>query len=284
VTAAPGSHDDFGRVETWDDARAETWARALELRASAADQVRLRGEIVAAANVGEGDTVIEIGCGTGPLLAALAEAVGPRGRVIGIEPQPVLARFARKRLAPLGDRCEIRVERGAETFLTDGIADACVAQTVLCHLPPSEREATLERMIRLTRPGGRVLSADQDAETWAVDHPDRELTRRIVAFYSEQRFADGWTGRRLRSLFREAGLADVETRVVVVVETDPESYGFRVAVDRAGTAAKGGQITEAELDGWVRALEETAAAGRFFSSLNYYLAVGTVAAAVAAPR
>jgi hypothetical protein len=81
----------------------------------------------------------------------------------------------------------------------------------------------------------------------------------------------------LRSLFLDAGLVDVEIRVVVVVETDPDSYGFRVAVDRAGTAARGGHITEGELEGWVDALEEAAAAGRFFSSLNFYLAVGTVA-------
>ncbi len=219
---------------------------------------------------------MEIGCGTGHLLESFAGAVGPAGRLIGIEPQPVLARAARERLAPLGDRCEIRVEYGNETTLADGIADACVAQTVLCHVPSPEREETLRRMARLTRPGGRVLSSDQDAETWVVDHPDRELTRRIVAFYADQRFADGWTGRRLRALFLEAGLLAVESRVVVVVETATGSYGYRIAVDRAGTAARAGWITEGELDGWVDALEQAAEAGRFFSSLNYYVATGTV--------
>jgi hypothetical protein len=169
------------------------------------------------------------------------------------------------------------VARGARAGLPDAVADACVAQTVLCHVPSPEREQTLARMIVLTRPGGRVVSADQDAETWAVDHPDRELTRRIVAFYSEQRFADGWTGRRLRSLFLEAGLRDVRTSAVVVIETDPDSYGFRVAVDRAGTATRGGAITEDELAGWVESLTASAEAGRFFSSLNYYVATGTVA-------
>jgi hypothetical protein len=56
------------------------------------------------------------------------------------------------------------------------------------------------------------VSANQDTETWVVDHPDRSLTRRLVQFYADQRFADGWTGRRLRSLFLHAGLIDVETR------------------------------------------------------------------------
>jgi ubiquinone/menaquinone biosynthesis C-methylase UbiE len=274
VTAL-GLHDEFGRLESWDEARAERWAAALDLRASAADQVRLRAEIVAAAGLEAGNTVVEVGCGTGTLLLELAEAVGPDGHAVGIEPQPVLARHARERLGELG---EVRVEAGSETALADGIADACVAQTVLCHLPPPVREATIARMVRVTRPGGRVVSADQDAETWVVDHPDRELTRRIVAFYADQRFADGWTGRRLRSLFLDAGLEDVRTHVSVTVETAADSYGFKVAVDRAGTAARAGWIGEDELAAWVGALEERAAAGRFFSSLNYYVTSGTVAA------
>jgi ubiquinone/menaquinone biosynthesis C-methylase UbiE len=277
-TALPrGSQDEFGQIASWDDARAASWVEALDLRATGADQTRLREEILALARPRPGDTAVEIGCGTGPLLAELAEAVGEGGRVIGVEPQPVLARAARERVSSIGDRCEVRVERGAETTLADGIADVCVAQTVLCHVPEGEREATLDRMIRLTRRGGRVVSADQDAETWAVDHPDRAVTRRLVAFYADQRFADGWTGRRLRSLFLRAGLAEVETRALVVVDTSVESYGFRIAIDRARAAARADWITQSELEAWVRALEDEAAAGRFFSSLNFYVAAGTVA-------
>jgi hypothetical protein len=102
------------------------------------------------------------------------------------------------------------------------------------------------------------------------------LTRRIVGFYADQRFADGWTGRRLRSLFLDAGLEDVTTQVSVTVETGVESYGYRIALDRAGSAARAGAIGEDELAAWVGTLEQLAAAGRFFSSLNYYLTAGTV--------
>jgi tRNA A58 N-methylase Trm61 len=115
----------------------------------------LRGEILAAANVCEGDVVVEIGCGKGPLLTSLADAVGAGGRVIGIEPQRTLARLAEERVVGWGGRCEIRVERATETTLADGLADACIAQTVLCHVQQPERDATLARMMGLTRVGGR---------------------------------------------------------------------------------------------------------------------------------
>jgi cyclopropane fatty-acyl-phospholipid synthase-like methyltransferase len=62
----PGSQDDFGRLDRWDEARARKWAEARDLRAAGPDQIRLREEIRAAADVRAGDTVVEIGCGTGP--------------------------------------------------------------------------------------------------------------------------------------------------------------------------------------------------------------------------
>jgi hypothetical protein len=61
-----------------------------------------------------------------------------------------------------------------------------------------------------------------------------------------------------------------------VVDTSVESYQFRIAIDRARASAEAGWITESELASWVRVLEQEAAAGRFFSSLNFYVAVGTV--------
>ncbi len=277
-TAAPGSHDDFGRIDTWDQARADNWAKALDLRAAGDDQVRLRESILELAAVRTGETVVEIGCGTGPLLPALAQAIGPAGRVIGVEPQPVLADIAHARIVERGlaDRVRILRERGAATSIAEGSADLCLAQTVLCHLPAPDREATLQHMMRIVRRGGRVMSADQDAETWVIDHPDRALTRRLVTFYAEQRFADGWTGRRLRGWFVRAGLLEVQSRAMIVVDTSAESYQFKIAVDRARTAMRAGWISEAECAGWVAALEAEAAAGRFFSSLNFYIAIGRV--------
>jgi ubiquinone/menaquinone biosynthesis C-methylase UbiE len=61
---------------------------ALEQRAVTADQRRLRTHLIQLAGVRTGDTGIEVGCGTGALLADLTRAVRPGGHAIGIEPQP----------------------------------------------------------------------------------------------------------------------------------------------------------------------------------------------------
>jgi ubiquinone/menaquinone biosynthesis C-methylase UbiE len=269
-----GTHDDFSRVETWDDQRTENWVKNLELRAAGADQVRLRKEIVAIAKLQAGQCAIEIGSGTGPLLRDLAPVVGAQGRVIGIEPQAGLARYCRERLTVNFKNVEVRNERAIATSVAPGTADVCIAQTVLIHVPLTERDATVEKMIDLTKSGGRVISADQDAESWVIDHPDRDMTRRIAAFYVEQRFTDGWWARKSRGVFMQAGLKDVESRAIVVMATDPDSYEFQMAKQRANAAAQAGWISMDEAAKWWGALESRAAAGQFFTTLNFYVTCG----------
>jgi SAM-dependent methyltransferase len=271
-----GAHDDFSRVETWDDQRTENWVKALELRAAGADQVRLRKEIVDISRLHAGQCAIEIGSGTGPLLRDLAPVVGPTGRVIGIEPQAGLARFALAQIAANRQSAfvQVRNERAIATTISPATADACIAQTVLIHVPLPERGQTIEKMIDLTRPGGRVISADQDAESWVIDHPDRNLTRRITAFYVEQRFTDGWWARRSRGVFMRAGLKDVESRAIIVMATDPAHFQFEMAKHRANNAAQAGWITNDEAARWWSELEASAAAGQFFTTLNFYVTCG----------
>ena len=275
-SAPAGTHDDFSRVETWDEQRTENWVKNLEMRAAGADQVRLRKEIIDIARLRAGQCAIEIGSGTGPLLRDMAPVVGPAGRVIGIEPQAGLARFARQQIAVSrhAEIVEVRNERAIATTIAPCTADVCIAQTVLIHVPLPERAQTVEKMIELTRPGGRVISADQDAESWVIDHPDRALTRRIAAFYVEQRFTDGWWARKSRGVFMRTGLKNVESRAMVVMATDPASYEFEMAKLRANAAAQAGWVTAEEAARWWTELEARAAAGQFFTTLNFYVTCG----------
>lgn len=252
------------------------WIRALNHRAGAPDQCRLRERLVRRAQIGAGDRVLEVGCGTGALLVDLARAVGRTGHVIGLEPQAVFAHESRVRVCARGANDWVEVIAGGVEDLTlpDDSVDAAVAQTVLIHLPSDTLAAAIAQMRRVVRPGGWVVSADQDADTWIIDHPDRQLTRRIVAFNSDQRCADGWTGRGLRRLFRSTGLHDVSVEPLVHVDTAPDSYLFGMAHRTAHAAVEAGVLGSGEAERWIDAVRRRAEAGGFFSSVNFYICCG----------
>jgi ubiquinone/menaquinone biosynthesis C-methylase UbiE len=277
-TLAQGESDPFGRVESWDSTQGAHWVRALDQRAENPDQVQMRAAILDIANITPGQTAVEIGCGTGVLMVDLAEAVGKTGKVVGVEPQPFLAEAARQRFAARGfaDRCTVNVTRGSAESMGTAIADVCIAQTVLNHLPDLEREATLLRMIAVTRQGGWVISADQDADTWVIDHPDQDVTRRIVASYCQQSFSDGWVGRRQRRAFLKAGLQEVTVRVIPMVDTSTDSFTFERTAARSQVAVKAGWITEEEQRRWIAVLNDLAGAGLFFTSTNFFITAGRV--------
>jgi ubiquinone/menaquinone biosynthesis C-methylase UbiE len=62
---------------------------------------------------------------------------------------------------------------------------------------PATLDAVLAEARRVLKPGGRLVSADHDAGTRVIDHPDRETTRAIIGYDCDHLFADGWLGRRL---------------------------------------------------------------------------------------
>ena len=253
-----GTYDAFKNAASWDEETSRQWVDTLNRRSAAPDQIQLRARLIELATLRQGDTVVEIGCGTGDLLCDLARTVSPNGRVIGVEPQAALAQAAIQRLRTAGYESisEMLCESAQHLPLAGKSVAACLAQTVLIHLPDNILHQTIREMIRVVRPGGRVVCVDQDGDTWTIDHPDRELTRRIIRFNSDQRYADGWTGRRLRRYFRQAGLSSVEVHVWPHRDTDSGTYLFDMATRLAKATANVGVITASERDTWLYQLDE----------------------------
>jgi len=78
------------------------WARLYDLLATAPGVTAWRRRTVAALDLGSGDTVVEMGCGTGANLPHLRDAVGPEGTVLGFDLAPGAVAHARQRIAREG--------------------------------------------------------------------------------------------------------------------------------------------------------------------------------------
>jgi ubiquinone/menaquinone biosynthesis C-methylase UbiE len=112
------------------------------------------------AHVQPGHVVLDVGCGTGTLLLAAAERVGPSGAVHGVEPSPEMAAHARHKAA--AHRAPLAVVEGSADRLPYAPAsfDAVFCTLVVHHLPRSMQEGAIREMRRVLRPGGRVVIVD----------------------------------------------------------------------------------------------------------------------------
>jgi SAM-dependent methyltransferase len=214
-----------------------------------------------------GGSVLDVGCGNGDDLRVLAEIVGPSGHVVGVDRSAEMVAQARERTRGLP--VEVRIGDAQQLDLPDDRFDGCRSDRVLQHLPNPGQ--ALREMVRVARPGGRVTVIDTDWGTLVVAAEDRALTRKIVEFQSDRQIRNGWMGRELLALARECGLADLTTDAATATLTDlPLATSLMHLGTAADEAASAGVISPDERAAWLAALEQAAAAGRFFSALTVF--------------
>ncbi len=112
--------------------------------------------------VGAGERVLDIGCGTGSLALRCA---GRAARVTGIDISPQMLDMAREKVeaAGLEDEVELR-EMSAidlDEAFSDGSFDAIVSSLVFSELSEDEQGFVLRECHRLLRDGGRLVIADE---------------------------------------------------------------------------------------------------------------------------
>ena len=258
---------EYGQQSLWRDTatanaeRARDLAARLERRAKADDEAAARDTYLSLLGIAAGERVLEVGCGSGAVTREIARRVGSRGSAVGLDPSSALLAVARElaREAGLGDRVEFREGDALRLPFPDRSFDAVVCVTVLSHVPKGE--AAIPELVRVVRPGGRLGVFDLDTDMTAFTHPDRDLTRRIVAAASDETAVNGWLVRQLPLLFQRAGIVDVRVRGFFPLETDLRSFYASMADRCAEAAAKAGRITESERRAWLDAFHEQGAQG-----------------------
>jgi arsenite methyltransferase len=219
--------------------------------------------------------VLDVGCGSGAVTRAVARLIGPTGRVVGLDPSPGLLAVAAELVERDGmaGSVELRVGQAQALPFPDGAFDVVLAVTTLAHLPQAER--AIPELVRVACPGGRVGVFDLDGDGVILAHPDRPLTRRIVAASSDHLIVNSWLARRLPSLLAELGLEDVGVCAFTPMERDPAGFAAQMAARRAAVALQAGAITEDEHRAWLATLRAEQAAGRFLGGQTHLFVWGT---------
>jgi ubiquinone/menaquinone biosynthesis C-methylase UbiE len=179
--------------------------------AEAAESFAGVGHYFDLADIHEGETVVDLGSGSGTDLFCAATLVGPSGHVIGIDMTPAqLTKAARLRDAAGLGNVELIESRIESVPLPDGIAD-CVVSNGVINLAP-DKASVFAEAARLLRPGGRLAIADIVS--------GRPLVGRT------RRNTDLWAACIGGAIPRDAYLEAIEGVGLVVEEVRENAYEF----------------------------------------------------------
>jgi SAM-dependent methyltransferase len=261
----------WAAVDTGSDA-----AGLADFLARAAAQVSIQAykqHAYAALEVAEGGRVLDVGCGVGGDVRAIAQLVGRTGHVVGLDFAESFLVEARRQSV---DHTTVEYRRGDAHALPfpDAAFDAARSERVLQHL--ADPAAALAEMRRVTRLGGRVVVTEPDWDTLVVDLPEHlALERRILAIRTDAGTRNGRMGRALPRLFRGAGLAEIDVMPAAAYVSDYRVANEGCALEHAATLAReAGAVSEAEAETWVNALRAQAAAGLFWCAVMVFTVSG----------
>ena len=119
-----------------------------------------RTEQLDIAGVGEGQAVLDVGCGTGSLAILAARRVGPRGSVVGVDPSPEMVARATGKARRAGVGATFRAGIAQALPFEDASFDVVMCTLVLHQLPPDALHGAFAEFRRVLKPGGRLLLVD----------------------------------------------------------------------------------------------------------------------------
>ncbi len=164
-------HEDQSQVIRWP--RLYDWLVSVIMLGR---EGKRRQQMLDLADLQPGDVVLDVGSGTGTLLLAAAERVGPSGALHGIEPAVEMVAHAQRKAE--ARRVPLEVVEGTADSLPYPPAsfDTVFCTLALHHVPGPMQGVAVREMRRVLRPGGRVVIVD-------LQRP-RSLARAITAAMS----------------------------------------------------------------------------------------------------
>lgn len=119
----------------------------------------LKRLVLREADVAAGDRVLDVGCGTGTLAAAAARLVSGAA-ITGLDADPAILRQARRRAAREGLELDFDEAMSTAFPYADSSFDLVLSTLFFHHLTDDDKRRTAAEIIRVLRPGGRLVIGD----------------------------------------------------------------------------------------------------------------------------
>jgi ubiquinone/menaquinone biosynthesis C-methylase UbiE len=188
----------------------------LDERTTIAGELMAKRIIMQLLDLHDGQAVLDVGAGTGADAIEVARAVGPTGRVVGVDKSAEMVAEAQGRAVEAGLRVEFAVGDAHSLDFPDGSFDRVRSERMLVHVP--DPAAAVREMVRVTKAGGLVVLSDIDGGTIFFNSANTSLADALARRLTDG-LANGWMGRRQQRYLVEAGLVDVKVVPNVILNT-----------------------------------------------------------------
>jgi SAM-dependent methyltransferase len=219
-----------------------------------------------------GERALDIGCGTGDDVLALARLVGPDGRATGVDVSATMVAEAQLRATAAGIAADFVQMDVQHLDFPAARFDGVRAERLLQHVP--DPDAALAEIVRVAKPGARIVIWEADLDLFVIDAPDYATSRAMQRCICDG-FRNGGIGHELYRRFKDLGLTDVHATPLMHELTDfaliESAFDLRATTQRAVDA---GIISADRAADWLTSLEAARDTGRFYSAVGGLLASG----------
>ncbi|MBV1932816.1 MAG: methyltransferase domain-containing protein [Porticoccaceae bacterium] len=226
--------------------------------------------LLAAAEIGDGHSTVDYGCGPGGLTLELARRVGAKGHVHGVDLNETFVAQAREALDKAGYADSSTIHHIADDHvpLRDASADRLVCKNVLEYV--SDYSAVMAEFYRVIKPGGIAQLIDSDWGMIAVEPLGQEKLQELLSF-AQCAYNTPTIGRVLYSEMKQAGFSNV--RVKIIASADTKGRLLPVLNNFIGYAKVGGMAAD-RADALLEEIKASINAGIFMMVLPQFIVTG----------
>jgi SAM-dependent methyltransferase len=246
--------------------RHERWVRCLDALRNEPFYAEYKKHVVEILKPRPGGRYLDVGGGTGDDAIAMQEKT--TASVIVLDASLNMVMEARRR----GSGMVITGDAAALPFHNNTF-DGCVADRIFQHLR-SPMDA-LRELVRVTRPGGKIVVIDPDYGTQAVSLGNQRLVRQVLGYRAKHMIRNGILAHRMVGMFVLAGLyaVTVETRTLLTRDPTSPAVAFDIG-NWAHDALQRGLMLPADAAAWRLLMEESVSAKTFLYALTFFLTSG----------